>query len=190
MISSTTCLLPPSARLLLKAHRSYRRLYYTNADRVKADDPYAILGLQWGDGATLSEIKSAYRIQAAKLHPDVNPAPSAAREFQKLKRAYEQLTKAHDNRSSIEGTEEWRASLWRNGDRIAVNRNDVAGVRRMRPIPPVSVNVNSYEIGNANTTTSSDYIGTSNGKTSSSVGTGKNKWVKPVAYKPWKRSDR
>jgi DnaJ domain len=181
--------------------------YYTNADRVKKEDPYAILGLQWGDGATLAQIKTAYLARAALLHPDVNPNASgnvAKQQFQKLRLAYEQLTKAHSHNgggTADAGAEEWRVSLWRNGDRIALNRTDVAGTRRLRPIPPVSVdNVNAYTLGNSGAggggrSSSSDYIGTSSSssassataKQPSSVGTGRSKWVTPVAYKPWKK---
>jgi DnaJ domain len=176
--------------------------YYTNADRVKKEDPYAILGLQWGDGATLAQIKTAYLARAALLHPDVNPNASgnvAKQQFQKLRLAYEQLTKAHSHTNSgtaDAGAEEWRVSLWRNGDRIALNRTDVAGARRLRPIPPVSVdNVYAYTLGTSGggRSSSSDYIGTSSSSSSgatkqpSSVGTGRSKWVTPVAYKPWKK---
>jgi DnaJ domain len=181
--------------------------YYTNADRVKKEDPYAILGLQWGDGATLTQIKAAYLARAAILHPDVNPNASgnvAKQQFQKLRLAYEQLTKAHSHTNggtADAGAEEWRVSLWRNGDRIALNRTDVAGTRRLRPIPPVSVdNVNAYTLGSNSGAgagrSSSDYIGTSSSSSSSgsattkqpsSVGTGRSKWVTPVAYKPWKK---
>jgi DnaJ domain len=180
--------------------------YYTNADRVKKDDPYAILGLQWGDGANLAQIKAAYLARAAQLHPDVNPNASgktvAKQQFQKLRLAYEQLTKAHNQQNGGTGDagaeEEWRVSLWRNGDRIALNRQDVAGARRLRPIPPVSVeNVNAYTLGNSSAggggrTSSSDYIGSASSTTTqqpSSVGTGRSKWVTPVAYKPWKKDD-
>lgn len=66
--------------------------YFTNTDRLKADDPYAALGLTWGANST--DIKAAFRAKARELHPDVNTAdkPEAAlRKFQELKRAYDKL---------------------------------------------------------------------------------------------------
>jgi hypothetical protein len=180
-------------------HCRSRFYLHTNADRMKRDDPYAILGLQWGDGATIAQIKAAYLARAA--HPDVvvntniNKAAAVA-QFQKLKQAYEILTKAHSTTlgsAAVGDVDEWRVSLWRNGDRIAVNRTDVAGVSRVRPIPPASVDENSsYRLTGGGTmryTGNADYIGPSSTKQSpSSVGTGRNKWVEPAAYKPWKRN--
>ena len=63
-------------------YQNQRRNYYTNADQVKKNDPYAILGLSYGDGATSQEIREAFRKQAAILHPDVNTidSPTVARE--------------------------------------------------------------------------------------------------------------
>jgi hypothetical protein len=171
---------------------------HTNADRVKRDDPYAILGLQWGDGATIAQIKTAYLARAAQCHPDVVASTTtnkaaAVLQFQKLKQAYEILTKAHSTTlgSAAAGdVDEWRVSLWRNGDRIAVNRTDVAGVSRVRPIPPASVDeIPSYSLmsGGGTRKAHADFIGPSTSKQPSTVGTGRNKWVEPVAYKPWKR---
>jgi hypothetical protein len=185
----------------LHCHRRCVLYLHTNADRMKRDDPYAILGLQWGDGATIAQIKAAYLARAAQIHPDVvvntnNNKAAAVAQFQKLKQAYEILTKAHSSTtlgSAAAGdVDEWRVSLWRNGDRIAVNRTDVAGVSRVRPIPPASVDKNSsYSLtgGGTRYTGNADYIGPSSTKQPpSSVGTGRNKWVEPAAYKPWKRN--
>ena len=49
-------------------------------------DLYRLLGLN--RAASQSEIKSAYRRLARQYHPDVNPDPSAAREFAHLTEAY------------------------------------------------------------------------------------------------------
>lgn len=47
----------------------------------------AVLGLS--EAASASDIKTAYRIKAKMLHPDVNPSPRAKEQFLQLKRAYE-----------------------------------------------------------------------------------------------------
>ena len=51
----------------------------------------AILGLN--PEATEQEIAKAYRRLAAQYHPDKNPAPEAIEQFQKIKTAYENLTR-------------------------------------------------------------------------------------------------
>ena len=175
---------PPQSRL-------WRFSYFTNADRVKGDDPYATLGLQWGDGATLHDIKTAYRKMAARLHPDVvTPAGNkqlAAKQFQNVKDAYEKLTKFHSSFDTNGGNhEEWSASVYRNGDRIAVNRTDVAGARKKRPIPAVSTSLDgsSYALGTS-ARTRGEFLGEAFAKTSASVGRGQNKWVQPKSYTPW-----
>ncbi len=51
---------------------------------------YQILGVQ--PGATLSEIRRAYREQVKKYHPDVSGDQATAEHFKKIVRAYEILT--------------------------------------------------------------------------------------------------
>ena len=59
---------------------------------------YAVLGL--APGATLADVKRAYRKLAFSLHPDLNPdVPNAARRFQILNEAYVQLTNAPADRA-------------------------------------------------------------------------------------------
>ena len=51
-----------------------------------------ILGLP--DGATLQEIKTAYKKKALLLHPDRNKSPDAANQFRELHDAYALLSAA------------------------------------------------------------------------------------------------
>ena len=80
---------------------------------MKRDDPYAQLGLRWGDGATLAEIKQAYKQKSLELHPDLQKDEAskqvAARKFQDLKRAYQTLINVHSNLNGLsqEKDEEW-----------------------------------------------------------------------------------
>ena len=53
---------------------------------------YAVLGLEVG--ASLEEIKAAYRQLARSLHPDVNASPAAKSEMQKVNEAYAILVKS------------------------------------------------------------------------------------------------
>lgn len=53
---------------------------------MNVQDCYRIL--QAPQGAGLDEVKSAFRKQAFRLHPDLNPSPRAAEEFRRLNEAY------------------------------------------------------------------------------------------------------
>jgi hypothetical protein len=53
-------------------------------------DYYVILGIS--SGATLADIKRAYRRLAKQYHPDVNAAPDAAERFRELTEAYDTLS--------------------------------------------------------------------------------------------------
>jgi DnaJ-class molecular chaperone len=55
------------------------------------DDAYSILGIVFG--ATLDEIKKAYRKMAMKFHPDRNPGVDTTEKMQKIIAAYTLLTK-------------------------------------------------------------------------------------------------
>jgi len=190
------------------------RTYFTNADRLQQQDPYAVLGLRYGDGATVSEIKAAFRAKAAALHPDVNPTPkTAVQEFQAVLKAYETLTKIHTNLPGLDADkdDEWKMAVWRKGDQIAVNRTDVAGVAKRRPLPSVAdgpqnngkkrrrshmyvlghpqqtgvVRRGGEFLGNATTTADKNQV------VSSSVGRGGSKWVtRPATYTPWNNNNK
>ena len=183
------------------------RGYFTNADRIKREDPYAVLGLRYGDGATVSEIKAAFRAKAAALHPDVNPTPKAVQEFQAVLQAYETLTKIHTNLPGLDADkdDEWKMAVWRKSDQIAVNRTDVAGVAKQRPLPSVAdVQQNGkkrshmYVLGHPQQTgvvrRGGEFLGdptaAEKNKVSSSVGRGGSKWVtRPATYTPWKNNN-
>lgn len=59
-------------------------------------DPYQILGIARGSGP--EAVKAAYRRLALQYHPDRNPSPEAARQFLRIQRAYEVLTKPGKHR--------------------------------------------------------------------------------------------
>ncbi|CAJ1970204.1 unnamed protein product [Cylindrotheca closterium] len=176
-----------------------RRTYFTNGKVTKDNDPYELLGLQWGDGATSAEIKKAFLVKARELHPDLNTTDSpeqAQLKFQKLVKAYETLVPPKDSEANDASLEDWRLTIWRQGDRIALDRTDVAGQARVRPAPPAKtprhqyhsrelghpqgVNVKRGEYLEAGSKNASSYK-----RKSSSVGTGRSKWVKPKEFKPW-----
>ena len=62
---------------------------------------YSILELP--KGATLDDVKSAYRRLAFALHPDLNPAPDAARRFQAVNEAYVLLRQTLEREEAAKG---------------------------------------------------------------------------------------
>jgi hypothetical protein len=159
--------------------------------------------------ATTAEIRQAFRERAMALHPDVvdttvMSVDQAHEEFQNLVAAYEALMK-HVQADDCENMEEWRVALWRQSDRIALDRTDVAGMARKRPVKPAQTpQRSSYgrELGHPSgkgVAAKGEYLsdGTTNtakdGKKlrSSSVGRGQSKWVKTKRneeYKEWNPS--
>lgn len=168
--------------------RIVRRSYFTNGQTTKANDPFAILGLEWGGGASSADIKVAFRRQAQLLHPDVNTTDTpeqAIQKFQKLQKAYESLMKSVTGQDNLD-LEDWRVAIWRQGDRIAMDRTDVAGVKRKRPTQPATTKQYGKELGHPDgrgNRVKGEYIG--DGKRASTVGTGRSKWVQPKEFKPW-----
>ena len=55
-------------------------------------DHYTTLGLS--SGATLADVKKAFRQQASFWHPDKNPSPQAPARFRAVQQAYEVLSDA------------------------------------------------------------------------------------------------
>lgn len=72
-----------------RTHQRRRRTTYRG---YAASTYYEILGLS--RGASLQEIRTAYRQLARELHPDVNPSPEAKARMQKINEAYAALVKA------------------------------------------------------------------------------------------------
>lgn len=67
------------------------RMGYNEAKTILSnDDPYLILGILVG--ATLAEIKTAFRKMAMKWHPDKNPGVDTNEKMQKIIAAYTFLT--------------------------------------------------------------------------------------------------
>lgn len=174
--------------------------YFTNTDVMKGADPYAQLGLTWG--ATTTEIKEAYIMKARTLHPDVNkedPPEQALKKFQAVQKAYQQLmdVKGAPHRDDL--VEEWSFAVWRNSDILAQDRTDVAGEMRKRPSKPASSVTNKqwgvatlgHPDGGGNRSRRAEYLGagSTQGPKTSTVGTGRNKWVKPKIFKPWNPSE-
>lgn len=161
---------------------------------MKRDDPYAQLGLSYGDGATSSEIKAAFRAQAAKLHPDVNKTDSpedALRKFQDLQKAYNSLMKFNNDPTLLnEKEDEWRFAIWRNGDRIAMDRKDVAGVMRKRPIQPATKSkafagaVLGHPCGTG-TSRAGDLLGPGEANPQPVSGRSANNLARKKVYQPW-----
>jgi DnaJ domain len=192
-----------------RQRQTERRYYFTNGDIVKQHDPYSILGLSYGDGATTKEIRDAFKRMAAKIHPDVNTVDSpnvALKKFQSLQRAYNILIQNRTNTgNNNEDNDEWRFRIWNQGDRIACDRTDVAGLKRQRPIMPAlkketfdGITLGHPSNGRQRRSSSGEYItdGSTTSRTNNTnvsggtVGRGFNKWVNrdKIAYVPWNGS--
>jgi len=180
---------------MLCPQRSARSLF-TNAERVKRDDPYATLGLDWG--ATVTEVKDKFRSLARKYHPDLvaqsttdeKEIKAAAQKFRSIRKAFDSIMDKKG--AQDEANSEWTFSAWRSGDIIAQRRTDVAGEMRMRPARPAGLGKEfgaalGHPDGGGNSYRSAEYLsdGSKLGRMSGTVGTGRNKWVQAKEYKPW-----
>jgi hypothetical protein len=199
MISTTLRIIPIRITASVQGRTSNHsfRTIFTNTDLMKKDDPYATLGIQWG--ATTTEIKDAFKKKARELHPDVNKTDNpkqALEKFQAAQKAYSKLmdVKGAPHRDDL--LEEWSFAVWRNGDLIAQERDDVAGVMRKRPAKPAASNKPGSQWGVAslghpngggNKPRRAEYLGdgVTTGPRTSTVGTGQNKWVKKKEFEPW-----
>src|SRR5438874_1277072 len=112
-------------------------------------DFYVILGIE--RGASLRDIKRAYKRLARRFHPDINPGDrTAAVQFRQIVEAYETLSDPdrrgrYDSVGYASTTEEGAATfgfevsdLWRRPDGSADRADhdrDASGVGRRRPRP-------------------------------------------------------
>lgn len=63
-------------------------------------NPYEILGVRIG--ATIDEIKSAYKNLAKKYHPDISKEPNAVEMMKQINNAYDVLTKPQPVRQPVQ----------------------------------------------------------------------------------------
>ncbi|RYX94650.1 MAG: J domain-containing protein [Comamonadaceae bacterium] len=83
-------------------------------------DHYSALGVS--SGATLADIKKAFRQQASFWHPDRNPAPDAAARFRLVQEAYDVLSdtekrQAYDDnrrRNLLDSPIDTAREIWQN----------------------------------------------------------------------------
>lgn len=101
-------------------------------------NPYTILGLS--PDASLNDIKAAYRKLVQRLHPDNNPNPAAAKQFEAATAAYELLTdsvrkrKFDDSASSSSDEEEANA-----GEVYTFSLQVTPSKRTITPLPEPQV---------------------------------------------------
>ena len=68
--------------------------------RGNRNDPFEVLGVS--ESASKQEIKDAYLKLSKSLHPDLNKSPNASEEFQRVKKAFDELSngsRTEDNNS-------------------------------------------------------------------------------------------
>lgn len=179
--------------------KGFSRSYFTNTEEMKKSDPYAALGLTWG--ATTKEIKAAYHRLARELHPDVSDLDPvvALNKFRVVRDAYDRLMNNKNSAHRSDLWEEWSFAVWRSGDMIAQERKDVAGVMRKRPVRPAESlkKGKGWGIAALGHPDGRGRMGRRGGEyladgdesrkfKSSTVGTGRSKWVSQKEFQPWK----
>ncbi|KAL1527275.1 hypothetical protein AB1Y20_015950 [Prymnesium parvum] len=101
-------------------------------DLLADDDLWQIVGAPRGAG--LQEIRKAYRARARKLHPDLNDAPDAARQFRRLVRAFELLVARESAESAAGGARRNAAErarrAWEEVERRAWGRDAASASER------------------------------------------------------------
>jgi len=78
-----------NSRTIPSPGREARTSLFMSSRQQTGRDFYRILGVS--RNASEKEIKSAYRTQAKKCHPDANPGKDTTEQFQEINRAYEVL---------------------------------------------------------------------------------------------------
>jgi curved DNA-binding protein CbpA len=78
---------------------------------MKGKEYYKVLGLE--TGASVEEIKKAYRKKARLYHPDMNPSPDAKDKFVEITEAYDFLLNHHNNILSDEEAYKQAMDDWR-----------------------------------------------------------------------------
>ena len=100
-------------------------------ERRKMQNPYEVLGIK--EGASLDEIKAAYREQVKKYHPDKhqnNPLADLAEEkLQEINEAYDYLMKNHGNGGGYGGSTNGRS--YAGGGNTGYKSPEFNEVRRM-----------------------------------------------------------
>jgi len=77
---------------------------------MTAIDCYSLLGLK--QGASMAEIKKAYRIKALQYHPDKNESPDAAEMFVRITEAYQYLINDRHQAQVTEAEREKAYAAW------------------------------------------------------------------------------
>ena len=91
----------------------------SSSELLPSECPFAVLGVS--TQASPDDIRRAFRAQARRLHPDVNSAPDAARQFRRAVVAFEILSDprrraVHTRGDAGTTAPAWRAPEWERKD--------------------------------------------------------------------------